>query len=99
MVERRGRGALLFVTVSLREKSVYKPDMMTAPDLDYVWIYVGPYGIIGRTHMRLLTWSLVVGSRARTGETVTLESRENDSLLDILSQSLCLQGCLKKRNF
>lgn len=45
-------------------------------------------GLFGRTHTRLLTWSPAVGARARTGETVTLESWENDSLFHIPSQSL-----------
>ena len=63
----KGAGVFLFVTVSLREKSVYKPDMMTAPDLDYVWIYVGPHGIIWKDTHEIVNLVTCGGGEGKDG--------------------------------
>ena len=58
---------LLFPTVSLREKSVYKPDMMTAPDLEYVLICVGPYWIIWKDTHEIVNLVTCSGGEGKDG--------------------------------
>ena len=58
---------LLSPAVTLREKSVYKPDMVTAPDLDYVLIYVGPYRTVWKDTHETVNWVPCGGVEGKDG--------------------------------